>query len=273
MVEAAIRCVLRSKRAYTDAQVADVWANITSYVSETEAWDAVDKAVAEVRSTVGLTRLDHAVYGWSGGKDSLALQVVMDRAGVRRSVCGAIPHVEWHQYLAWVDEHKPDGMEMICNYDITVPWLSRPENARYLFPRDAKAGYFWTLAGTRMAQHAYQEKHHPVVQIYGRRTADGNICGDAQGLAITSRLTSYCPLRAWPHELVLAVVRYAGLPLPPVYDWPHGWTAGTGSWPGRRVGSYDESWAETWLIEPDRVREAAEHIPGARLWLEFSGNR
>lgn len=48
---------------------------------------------------------------------------------------------------------------------------------------------------------------------------------------------------------------------------------GTGAWPGRRVGTYEESWAETYAIEPDRVREAARYIPEARRWMEQNGVR
>lgn len=262
-----MRRVLKSKSAYTSEAVADVWRNIQDYVSEDEAMDAVDQAARETRDVCGADR-DRVVYGWSGGKDSIALQVIMERSGVHRSVLGTIPHLEWRQYLAWVDAHRPEGLEVIENRDLTLEWLGRPENSRYLFPRTSKDGYFWTLAGTRRSQLEYQARHAPMLQIYGRRTQDGNYIGQEDyGIQRTRKLTVYCPMRAWPHELVLAVVHYAGKQLPPVYDMPHGWTAGTGSWPGRRVGTIEESWAETYAIEPDRVREAAAHVPAAADWL------
>jgi hypothetical protein len=262
-----VQRVLTSKGSYTCEAVARVWNNITDYVTADEAADAVALAVREVREVVGGQR-DQVVYGWSGGKDSIALQVVMERAGINRSVLGLIPHLEFRQYLDWVDRHRPDGLRIFGNTDLTPAWLGRPGSAKYLFPRTSKDGYFWTLAGTRRAQLIYQEVRKPVLQIYGRRTQDGNYIGQEQyGIQRTRALTTYCPLRAWPHELVLAVIHYYGRALPPVYGWPHGWTAGTGSWPGRRVGTYDESWAETWAIEPDRVREAAGHVPAAAAWL------
>jgi hypothetical protein len=266
-----MRSVLKSKAAYSNDQVAEVWRNIEWHVTEDEAWRAVDRAAAEVRATCA-SYLDRVVYGWSGGKDSIALQVVMERAGVNRALLGVIPHLEFRQYLDWVDSHQPEGLTVIGNDELTVEWLGRPGNDRYLFPRNSKDGYFWTLAGTRRAQHIYQEQAAPELQIYGRRTQDGNVCGDpSTGIALSKRLTAYCPIRGWSHELVLAVVHYANRPLPPVYGWPHGWTAGTGSWPGRRVGTYDESWAETWEIEPNRLREAALHIPAARAWMDRRG--
>ena len=266
-----MRTTLKAKSAYVNDQVTDVWRNIGQYVTEAEAWTAVDQAVAEVKTVVGLNT-DRVVYGWSGGKDSLALQVVMERAGIKRAVLGVIPNLEFRSYLGWVYDHKPEGLVTIPNKQLDVKWLAEPRNARYLFPRNAKDGYFWTMAGTRRAQHVYQEMYHPTLQIYGRRTADGNFIGpENYGIHKTRQLSSYCPLRDWPHELVLAVIHYADMAMPPVYDWPHGWTAGTGSWPGRRVGSYDESWAETYAIEPERVIEAAEWIPAARAWLASHG--
>ena len=264
-----MRTVLKAKSIYDNADVAAVWAGIQSYVTEDEAWDAVEQAIAEVRSVVGNDR-DRVVYGWSGGKDSLALQAVMERAGIRRAVLGTIPAMEWHQYLEWVNFNQPDGLTTIPNYDLDLRWLSA--NPRFLFPRDHKAGYRWTLAGTRRAQLRYQAIHKPIMQIYGRRRADGNVIGqEAYGIQRSRNLVAYNPLRDWSHELVLAVIHYARLELPPVYDWPHGWTAGTGAWPGRRIGTIDESWAETWQIEPDRVREAAAHIGDARRWMAETG--
>lgn len=267
-----MKLTLKAKSVYDNDTVADAWRNIEQYVTEDEAWDAVDKAAAETREVVGAD-LDRVVYGWSGGKDSVALEVVMERAGVRRSVLGLTPHVEFRQYLTWVDQHSPDGLQVYGNTDVTLEWLARPGHDRYVFPRNSTDGYFWTNAGTRRAQHLYQRDHDPVMQIYGRRTQDGNQIGRSEyGIARSRQLTVYCPLRAWPHELVLAVIHYAGRALPPVYDWPNGWTAGTGSWTGRRVGTYDESWAETFGIEPDRVREAAEVLPAAAEWLARTGH-
>lgn len=260
-----IRRVLLAKAHYTDTQVQEVWDRIWDYVTIDEAMDAVDQAAAEVRQVVGQ---HSAVYGWSGGKDSQALQVVMDRAGIHRAVCGIIPNLEWRAYLNWIDGHHPEGLEIIPNNDLDVRWLAQPGHGKYLFPRNSQDGYFWTTAGTRRAQHTYQDRHHPVFQIYGRRKADGNQCGRSpHGIHVSGKLTAYNPLRDWSHELTLAVVHYNRMPLPPVYRWPHGWTAGTGSWPGRRVGSIEESWAETFEIEPDRVREAAVHLPAAAAWL------
>ncbi len=268
-----MRVVLKAKSSYSNEDVTRVWQSIDQYVTEEEAYKAVEVAAMEVRQVCGADR-HRVVYGWSGGKDSLALQVVMEAAGVRRAVLGTIPHLEFFNYLMWTYDHKPDGLVHIRNTNLTPAWLAQPDNHKYLFPRTSKLGYFWTSAGTRHAQKVYQAEHKPPFQIYGRRWADGNQIGpDGFSINKATGIRSYSPLRSWPHELVLAVIRYSNMTLPDLYFQPHGWTAGTGTWCGRRVGTIEESWASTWQIERERVEEAAvAGVPGARTWMEANGH-
>jgi hypothetical protein len=268
-----MRLILKAKSAYTNDQVAQVFADIEQYVTVDETQQAIDEAVAEIRAVVGLNR-DRVVYGWSGGKDSVALQVLMEAAGIQRAVLGLVPAFEFTDYTDWVEHHRPEGLTAYGNPAYDLPWLARDDNHRFLFPKTAKLGYFWTLAGTRWAQLKYQEQYRPILQIYGRRRADGNQIGQEQYGISTARngITSYSPMRAWPHELVLAVVHYYRRPLPPVYWWPHGWTAGTGAWAGRRVSKSDDvSWADVWTIEPAQVRAAAAFLPAAKDWMNRGG--
>ena len=256
-----------------DAKMTELWRTCAEQVSAEEAEEAVEFAAREVRETVGRKR---AVYGWSGGKDSIAMQPVMERAGVERCLLGIITKVEWREYLLWVRENAPEGLTVIANAELDLEWLGRPENRHLVFPRNSKDGYFWTLAGTRRAQNLYQERHHPEIQVYGRRKVDGNVCGDGRGITRSKEtgLVSYNPIRDWSHELTLAVIRHFGLGLPPVpYEKPHGWSAGTGSWTGRRVGTIEESWDETYLIEPAAVRKAAHFFPEAYDCLERQEKR
>lgn len=257
--------VLTAKRSFRDAEVRAVWERIGDLVTAEEAEEAVTRAAAATRTALG-DRIGRAVYGWSGGKDSVALQVVMEAAGVRRAVLGIIPAVEFHSYLDWVNEHAPAGLTVIRNTTVTLPWLA--SRMRLVFPQTSRDAYFWALASARFAQNEYQRRHSPPVQVFGRRTQDGNICGrDGFTRAAASGIVSFNPLRDWPHELVLGVVHHYRRALPPTYAWPHGWSAGTGAWPGRRPGPPEDGWAETYRIEPARVREAARHMPAAADWL------
>ena len=245
------------------------WAGITGLVSRDQAAEAVELAAAEIAATIPARARGQCVYGWSGGKDSQALRVVAERAGIHRSVLGLIPRVEWTAYLTWIQANKPDGIIIYGNREVDLAYLAaRP---RLVFPRTARDGYWWTMAGTRRAQSAYQRDHSPPVQLYGRRFKDGNQIPGKFGPGLDpgkDGTVVYCPIRGWSHEMVLAVCRYYRMGLPPVYGWPHGWTAGTGAWPGRRVGTIEDSWAETYAIEPEAVIGAARFIPSAAEWLD-----
>lgn len=262
---------LSSKSSYTDADVQRVWEDIEARVTRVEAENAVDRAVEETKRTCG-RHIGRAAYGWSGGKDSLALEVVMRGAGVQQGVLGIVAPLEWRGFLAWARDHKPGGIEVISN-DLDERWLAQHRDK--LFPADSKVGYFWTLAGTRHAQSAFIARHNPSVMIYGRRTADGNVCGDQRGIALSKEGAVYNPIRGWAHELVLAVIHYLWMPrwapelrtLPPIYSAPDGWTSGTGPWAGRRFPTWDDGWASTYAIEPGAVHRAARTIPEAAAWL------
>jgi hypothetical protein len=183
-------------------------------------------------------------------------------------VLGIIPRLEWRAYLEWLPGHQPDGLVTYRNMEITLPFLAR--HPQYLFPADSRLGYWWTLQSARFAQRRYQEFHRPAFQVFGRRTADGNVCGK-DGITVSKGLRSFNPLRAWSHEMVLAVCHYFAMPLPPVYEWPHGWRTGTGTWAGRRVGTIEQSWEATYAVEPETVRAAAAYLPSAAAWLASAG--
>lgn len=199
-------------------------------------------------------------YGWSGGKDSQALSVVCEGAGVRRSLLGMARALEWPSFLKWIDQHAPPGLTTINNPRLTLEWLV--ENQRYLFPQTANDAAFWYNAVQRRAQRSFPAD----LQIYGRRKKDGNVAPKlfkgAGGVQV------YNPIRDWSHEMVLAVIRYYDLPLPPIYDYPLGWIVGTNPWPGIRSPHHTIGWSHVWQCDPDVVRQAAEVIPSARRWID-----
>lgn len=270
---------LSSKSSYSNADVQHVWDTIGERVTRQEAENAVDRAATEVVQTCG-RHLSRVAYGWSGGKDSLALEVVMRACGINAGVMGVVAPLEFRPFLTWAKAHKPPGIEVISN-DLDEAWLAGDKGRSKLFPRESKVGYFWTLAGTRHAQSLYRARHNPALMIYGRRTADGNVCGDERGIAISKEGAVYNPLRRWPHELVLGVIHHLWMPLgtnddsprriPPIYDAPDGWTSGNGPWPGRRFDTWDDGWESTWAIEPDAVRRASKHLTEARHWMTRTG--
>lgn len=241
-----------------------VWDQPERYVSRVEAQDLLQQAVDECRRVLRHAR--RPVYGWSGGKDSLALEIVLQWVDVDQAVVGMVRPLEFPAYLTWAEARMPPRAAIYSNDTLTLPWLA--QHPRYLFPATTRLGYFWTLAGTRRAQHLHQTLYEPDLFILGRRRADNNWIAPAPFGIHTDKvgMRQYSPLRDWPHEAVLAVLKYAGIPLPPMYTWPEGWNTGTGPWPGRRPKQ--DGWANTWAIDPTVVEQAARHnLPGARNFL------
>lgn len=271
--------MLKAKSAMTDADAQRAWEQADLAVSLDQCEMAVFAAIAELR---GLFNDRYRLaYGWSGGKDSLALQVVMERAGIEQWMIGVVRHLEYPAHMVWLTQaaNLPKGRGVTyMRDDLTLDWLAKhPER---LFPKGGKDGYWWTVAGTRNAQTRYVNEEKPDVMIYGRRTLDGNVCGNAQGIAPGHGIVVYNPLRKWSHELTLAVVKHLWLPdkegrtLPPVYTTPNGWTSGTGPWPGKHYATHDDGWAATFATDPAVVFAAANHgVPGAAEWLRHNRSR
>lgn len=225
----------------------------------------LDEAVREVREVTSGKR---AAIAWSGGKDSLALQVVAQRAGVLDGVL-ALTQLEYPAFLAWLAQHQP-GWVRTVNTGQGLLWLR--DHPSMLFPQDAATNAKWY----RQVQHAAQDLYFwgkaLDVLILGRRKAEGNFCGKDGLYANRGGTLRHSPLRDWPHEAVLQLVRREGLSLPPFYAMRDGWVTGTGPWPQRPYAKdVDDGFAQTWEIDPEIVREAATVLPSARQFMAARG--
>src|SRR5690606_21263276 len=113
----------------------------------------------------------------------------------------------------------------------------------------------------------------------GRRRADGNFVGKdlGHGPEYVDRdgFVRLSPIADWSHEDLLHVIAWAGLPLPPIYDWPRGFIVGTGPWAARTgTLSIDHGWSEVMRIDRTVVETAAAHgIPGAARALRGDDER
>lgn len=218
-----------------------------------------------------LARFSHGrrvAYGWSGGKDSLALQAVAEAAGLTRSVL-VVSCLEFPAFSEWVERHAPEGLTTEVRANLDLDWLAaHPE---MLFPRQANVASRWFALTQHAGQRAYAKRTDLDVLVLGRRRADGNYLGkqvEPGSYAYLDRggFTRFSPIADWSHEDVLHVIAAYGLAMPPIYDWPRGFRVGTGPWPARQ-GTADnaQGWRETYAIDPSIVRLAAEaDLPNAR---------
>lgn len=265
------------KQSISHEQFLEAWARIEELVPRSHAEDLVQKAAVEVEKVTAGKRV---AFSWSGGKDSLALEVVCKAAGVGECMM-AITDLEVPRFLAWVTDHMPHGME-VRNVGLDLAWLA--SHPTFLFPDRNKdgpdgpgiQGTRWFNRVQRKGQVEFFRERGLDMLLLGRRRKDGNWiprqAGLPDGVFVSRGVTWYAPIRDWTHEETFAVIHYGGLQLPPVYDWPRGFRVGTGPWPQRQwCDSIEQGWEETYKIDPAIVREAAYVIPSGMDFLTKHG--
>lgn len=245
----------------------DVLKNIDSLISKNEIENLIDRTVERIKKDIKGKRV---AFGWSGGKDSLAIQYLCKEIGFQDCVFG-MTNLEYPAFLQWATDYMPDELEVINNgFDII--WLSI--NPQMLFPQDAKTAAKWFRLVQHEAQSKYFKKHRLKMLILGRRLADGNFCGRNGVNIYTNKkgVTRYSPIYDWTHEQVLRLITYYEIKLPPNYFWPRGFRVGTGPWAARQwTGSIYNGWQEIWEIDCKIVWQAAGCVPSARIFLESEG--
>lgn len=257
--------VLGKKQSADNARFRHVHKTIATLVPRAYAEWLVMSAATTVRRTLKEIGAKQVAYAWSGGKDSIALEVVMERAGVNECLMGMC-NLEYPAFLAWVTRHMPDDLEIV-NTGLDLPWLAA--HADMLFPKKAATAAKWFKGIQHNAQDRYFKAHDLDVLILGRRHADGNYTGKDGLYKNRKGIVRFSPIRHWTHEDVLAVCHYYRRPMPPVYDWPNGYVCGTGAWPARQwLGTDRNGWAVTYQIDPSIVHQAAEYLPSAAAYLE-----
>jgi len=239
------------------------WIEAMAHIEETVSRDEIDSladtTVGNIRETVDGK---NAAYAWSGGKDSIVLGDLAERAGIAKSMIG-VCELEYPAFRAWIEAHRPAECEIV-NVGLGLDWLASHEEL--LFPDTAAKAARWFSIVQHKAQREYFRHQSLDVILLGRRRADGNYTGggiytDGKGV------TRYSPLADWKHEHVLAYIHYHDLPLPPIYGWKNGFLCGTHPWPARQYTN-GNGWQEIYEIDPGIVTAAAEKIESARLFLE-----
>lgn len=258
-----MRIGIPRKQSATHEHFVDAMTHIERIVSRDDYERKKAEAVARVKMFAG----GRPAFAWSGGKDSIALQIVCEAAGVYEC-CLGMTNLEYPAFLQWVTDHMPHDLAVYSNgWDLE--WLAR--NQKMLFPKTAKVAAEWFKGTQHAAQKRFFKVFGATALFLGRRLADGNYCG--KGFAYTSQgVHRVSPIADWTHEDVLACLHYEGRAddLPPFYKWPRGYRCGTHSWPARQWCSSDHhGWSEVYAIDRTIVLDAAEAgIDSAKLFLD-----
>lgn len=255
--------VLGRKQRIQNSDWIDAFGKIEQLVSKKELDQLVEKTVKEIKKK---TKGKKAAYAWSGGKDSMVLGEICQRAGITPCVL-VICNLEYQAFIEWVEAHKPQELSVI-NTGQDIKWLA--DHLQMLFPQDSKLAARWFQIVQHRGQTKYYKEQELDMLLLGRRRADGNYVGKGDNIYTNGQgVTRYSPMSDWTHEQVLAYIHYYKLEMPPIYEWKNGYLCGTHPWPARQwTGSVENAWAEIYEIDSSIVTEAAEHIQSAKDFLE-----
>lgn len=255
--------MLGRKQRINNQDWLDAIKGIERSCSRSHIEELANRTIADIRQKCFGKR---TAYSWSGGKDSLVLGSLCERAGVKQCFI-VISDLEYPAFLQWVTDHMPDELEVV-NTGQNLKWLSK--HGEMLFPQDSATAAKWFSIVQHRGQAKYYKEHGLDMIILGRRKADGNFCGRGGENIYTNAqgITRFSPISEWTHEEVLAYIHYNHIPAPPFYDWQNGYYCGTHPWAARQwTGSIENGWREVYGIDKSIVEEAATLIPSARAFL------
>lgn len=238
--------------------------NIERIVSRDQYEQEKSKAIERVKIHSG----KRPAFAWSGGKDSIALAVVCEAAGVYEC-CLGMSNLEYPAFLQWITDHMPHELSVYSNgWD--MDWLVK--NQTMLFPKTSRVAGEWFKGTQHEAQKRFFKDSQATTLFLGRRLADGNFCG--KDFAYKSNgVYRVSPIADWSHEQVLACLHYENKShdLPPFYQWPRGYRCGTHSWPARQWCDSDyHGWSEIYEIDPSIVRQAdSAGIDSAKKYMDL----
>ena len=89
------------------------WLAAVSRIEELVPRVELDKLVEDTVKEIRLQAAGKkAAYAWSGGKDSLVLGEICRRADITECMIG-ICNLEYPEFLTWIQEHKPENLEIL----------------------------------------------------------------------------------------------------------------------------------------------------------------
>lgn len=209
--------VLGRKDKVTFQQFVSVWDNIEQYVSREEAATLVMGAVASIREVCQGKKVG---YAWSGGKDSVALQYIVEQYQKGLPCVFCTSGDEGNDMMRFVEEHKPSNLEIYTVPEMSADMLRKHRDNLWFFNPKANIS-FWYKFVRWNGQAAFEKKHGIECMLFGRRTQDKNFCGGPNGMYYKNGTLRFNPIKDWKHEDVMAVIHYfMNDNLPPVYRDP-----------------------------------------------------
>lgn len=258
--------ILKAKHFNPESAWRYVWDNYTEFRTKDEVESLIEQTVAETKSVCSGHK---PAYAWSGGKDSIAMQIVCEEAGINNGFC-AYNQLFFSESIDFFFKNKPKGIVMIDtgeDYD----WLAR--HPSFLFPPSSTNN--WSERTHLKCQTDYVKKYGADLILMGKRTQDGNwVPKDSLIKVGANGVPIYCPIRNWTHEDVICAIRYRGKTISNFYfkdggGFHYGDTKFALMSP-MKGETVSDAWNRIYKLEPEKVVRSAEAgIPSAIEYLRL----
>ena len=242
---------LKNKKHNSQADWIAAWNYAKQFAETTEG-----KLKAEKLIDTAISRLPKSkcVYGWSGGKDTLALQLICERAGITDCCLGTIGFQwEYPSFVEYVNKNKPENL-VIKDFGVTAEWLNT--HPQYVFPTNSKDNYFWYKDCNQRSYFEFAKEYDTNYIVLGHRTIDGNVCRN--GVLPKGDIKRILPIYDFSHEDVFLLIAYSGKGLPAQYFYKDGFKQGTHAWVMRSGG--DKELKTLWEIDKNILLQHRELI-------------
>ena len=213
--------VLKSKYHNTQEDWVNVYNNISSYISREEIEEKINKTVERIKDVVKDKKV---AYAWSGGKDSIALQIIMEKLNIKNGICAISKDMEYTDFMEFLTKNTPVGVKII-EREIKAEFLNK--HPELIFPKNKKDLSVWYKIVQHKVQNDYFKENNLNLLILGRRKQDGNYTGENGVYTKKDGMTIFSPLYDWKHEDILAVIHYFDKILPNFYFKDNGFNEGT----------------------------------------------
>lgn len=252
--------ILRSKYHNTQEDWVKVYKNISSYISREEVEEKINKTIEKIKEVI---KDKNVAYAWSGGKDSLVLQIIMEKMGINKGIAAISKELEYPSFLKFFYEHLPVGMEV---RDMPVEFEYLRKHPELIFPVGSINSDKWDKMIHLKAQNNYVKENNIDILIMGRRKQDGNFVGKDNIYSRKDGISIYSPLADWKHEDILATLYYYDLKLPEIYFMTDGFNLGTHN-VFARMGNKRECLEEIYKHDKNIWEKLAPHFDFLKEFL------
>lgn len=262
--------MLGKKQISNSDDWAKTWENISNIITYEHITKLTLKTLDKLYRV--MCKYKNVAYCWSGGKDSLIIQKLIELSKIDIPSLLVLYPTEYPEMKKWLLEHKPKKCVVIKTSKISYEQINNDSD--YLFPNKEKyiASY---LPPRWKVQKEFRKSNDFDLLIMGRRTIDGNNCGSKENDYITKSQVgdSFNLIAEWTHEEVLAFIYYNKIELPPCYFYPRSWRYGTHCWTerGRLPNFPNDNFDEIMDIDKNILFQSRDKIYLVEKYLSERG--